>query len=234
MLKQKGALISWSGGKDSALCLYEMIHNKEYFDFEMKALLTTLTIEYDRISMHGVRQELLMMQSDSLEIPVEEIWVPSNASNKIYQDRMIDSLSKWKEIKGTKTIAFGDLFLEEVRAYREKFLGANGFQCLFPIWGRETKELADFFVESGFKAIICTVDPKKLDPSFCGREYDKGFLSEIPHGVDPCGENGEFHTFVYDGPIFKRKLDVRVGDVVQRDGFYFADIFPSGITTLRI
>lgn len=145
---------------------------------------------------------------------------------------MMDSLSKWKESYGITAVVFGDLFLEDIRAYRERFLGSNGFQCLFPVWGRNTHELADFFIRSGFRAIICTIDPKKLEPSFCGREYDKRFLSEIPEGVDPCGENGEFHTYVYDGPIFNRKVDVKVGQVVVREGFCFADILPAGFTRL--
>ncbi|MDG6908676.1 MAG: ATP-binding protein, partial [Nitrososphaerota archaeon] len=157
---------------------------------------------------------------------VEEVWIPSKATNEIYQIEMVKSLTKCKEKERTSNIIFGDLFLEDIRAYREKFLGSNGFRCVFPIWGKNTKELARFFIESRFKAIICTIDPKKLDPSFCGRDYDKQFLTEIPESVDPCGENGEFHTFVYDGPIFKSKIDIRVGDIVERDGFYFADIVP--------
>ncbi len=226
MAKHEYALLSWSGGKDSSLCLYEILNNEKYSNFEIKALLTTLTIKYDRISMHGVRQELLIAQSRSLEIPVEEVWIPSKATNEIYQIEMVKSLTKCKEKERTSNIIFGDLFLEDIRAYREKFLGSNGFRCVFPIWGKNTKELARFFIESRFKAIICTIDPKKLDPSFCGRDYDKQFLTEIPESVDPCGENGEFHTFVYDGPIFKSKIDIRVGDIVERDGFYFADIVP--------
>ncbi len=193
---------------------------------EIKALLTTLTKDYNRISMHGVRRELLFAQARSLGIPLEEIWIPSKATNEICEAQTIKSITKWRESENLSSIVFGDLFLEDIRIYREKFLRTLGLECIFPLWGKDTRELAKFFVESGFEAIICTVDPKKLDPSFCGREFDSEFLSEIPSTADPCGENGEFHTFVFDGPIFKEKLDVKVGQVVSRDGFYFADIFP--------
>jgi uncharacterized protein (TIGR00290 family) len=221
-----GILLSWSGGKDSSLSLYELKTNRDYGGIQIKSLLTTLTKDYNRISMHGVRRDLLLAQSESIQIPLEEVWIPSKASNEIYQAEMTMSLSKRKREDNISTVAFGDLFLEDIRAYREKFLGSIGFECLFPIWKKDTRELARFFTESGFKAIICTVDPKKLDPDFCGREFDAKFLSEIPDKVDPCGENGEFHTFVYDGPIFKKKIDVKVGEVVEREGFYFADIVP--------
>jgi len=174
--------------------------------------------------MHGVRRDLLVAQSESIGIPVEEVWIPAKASNEIYQGEITKSLLKRKNTDDVSAVLFGDLFLEDIRAYREKFLGSIGFECLFPIWGRDTRRLARYFIDSGFKAIICTVDPKKLDRRFCGREFDDKFLSEIPESVDPCGENGEFHTFVYGGPIFKRELKVILGSVVERDGFCFADI----------
>jgi uncharacterized protein (TIGR00290 family) len=220
------ALLSWSGGKDSSLTLFELGRNPNFKDVEIRALLTTLTKDYDRISMHGVRRELLLQQSKSIGIPVEEVWIPVRAPNEIYQAEMIKSITKWKQNEKISSIAFGDLFLQDIRAYREKFLSALGLECLFPLWGKDTDELAQHFLQSGFKAIICTVDTKKLDSKFCGKEYDGTFLSELPSSVDPCGENGEFHTFVYDGPIFQQKLNVRVGEVVLRDGFYFADIAP--------
>jgi uncharacterized protein (TIGR00290 family) len=234
--KKKKALLSWSGGKDSSLCLYEMLRNESRYkdEIEINSLLTTLTRDYNRISMHGVRHDLLIAQSSSLGIPIEEVWIPSKASNEIYQTEMIKVLTKWRRkenddddnpsTNASTTMVFGDLFLADIRAYREKFLQSIGFECLFPIWGRDTKELGEFFIDSGFKAIICTVDPKKLDARFCGRSYDRKFLSEIPITVDPCGENGEFHTFVYDGPIFKNAIKVRVEEIVEREGFWFADI----------
>jgi uncharacterized protein (TIGR00290 family) len=224
--QKKKALLSWSGGKDSSLCLYELVQNEKYnSNIQVNALLTTLTSDYDRISMHGVRRELLLAQSKSLGLPIEEVWIPSKASNEIYQKQMINSINKWSEKnENASTIIFGDLFVEDIRAYREEFLGGIGFECVFPIWGRDTHELGEFFIDSGFKAIICAVDPKKLDARFCGKEYDKKFLSEIPETVDPCGENGEFHTFVYDGPIFRKKIDVKVGEIVNREGVCFGDI----------
>ncbi len=218
------ALLSWSGGKDSSLSLYELRTNKAFEQIEIKALLTTLTKDYNRISMHGVRRDLLLAQSESTQIPLEEVWIPSKASNEVYQSEMSRSLSRKKKVDNISAVAFGDLFLEDIRAFREKLLGSIGLVCIFPIWQRDTKKLAQFFIKSGFRAIICTVDPKKLDPKFCGKEFDSNFLSEIPDEVDPCGENGEFHTFVYDGPIFRDKIEVEVGEVLERDGFYFADI----------
>lgn len=221
---KRAVLLSWSGGKDSSIALYELRTNKTYEEIEVKALLTTLTKDYNRISMHGVRRDLLLAQSESVQIPLEEVWIPSKASNDVYQAEISRSLSRRKRVDNISAVAFGDLFLEDIRAYREQFLRNIGLECLFPIWKRDTGKLAQFFIESGFRAIICTVDPKKLDPKFCGKEFDRKFLSEIPDEIDPCGENGEFHTFVYDGPIFKMRINVDVGKVVERDGFYFADI----------
>ncbi|MCL4518857.1 MAG: diphthine--ammonia ligase [Thaumarchaeota archaeon] len=222
--KKKKTILSWSGGKDSSLCLYELQKNKDFNDIEVEALLTTLTKDYNRISMHGVRRELLLAQSRSIGIPLEEVWIPSKASNQIYQEQMMKSLLSHRQGSEVLTVVFGDLYLEDIRRYREDFLGSEGFKCLFPIWGRDTKRLAQEFIDWGFKAIICTVDPNKLDPKFCGREFDNRFLAEIPSNVDPCGENGEFHTFVHGGPLFRTEIKVELGAVVQRDGFCFADI----------
>jgi uncharacterized protein (TIGR00290 family) len=187
--------------------------------------MTTLTRDFDRISMHGVRRELLLEQASSLGLPLYEVWIPKNATNEIYEAKTRDLLLQLsKEYGPSFSVAFGDLFLQDIRAYREKFLSRLGIECIFPLWGKNTVELADKFIDRGFKAIVCCIDPKKLGKEFCGREFDRQFLSEIPRGVDPCGENGEFHTFVYSGPIFKTKIDVRVGEIVERDGFCFADI----------
>ncbi len=195
--------------------------------FEPVALLTTLTEGYNRISMHGVREELLQRQSRSLKMPVEQVWIPRNASNAAYESSMTAALSKYNVEGGISSIVFGDLFLEEIRRYREKFLGRLGFKCIFPIWGEDTRDLANFFVVRGFKAVVCCVNPKLLPKEYCGREFDRSFLSEIPKTVDPCGENGEFHTFVYDGPLFNEEISVKVGEIVSREGFYFADILPA-------
>src|SRR5487761_585261 len=218
-------LLSWSGGKDSALSLFSMSRSRKK-QFEIAALLTTLTEGYDRISMHGIRKELLQMQSRSLGIPVEEVWIPKNATNEVYEARPSEAIRKYAN-QNVSSVVFGDLFLRDIREYREKFLQKLGVKCIFPIWGEDTTALAKFFIDSGFKAIICCVNPNLVGKEYCGREFDKSFLSEIPESVDPCGENGEFHTFVYHGPIFKEKVEAKVGDVVNRDGFYFADILPA-------
>lgn len=159
-------------------------------------------------------------------LPLFEVSIPKNATNEIYERETEAALSRLCKEHGVAAVVFGDLFLEDVRAYRERLLSKLGLQCLFPLWGRNTKELANEFIDLGFRSILCTVDPRKLDQSFCGREFDRFFLSELPAGVDPCGENGEFHTFVYDGPVFKQPIQIERGEIVQREGFYFADIVP--------
>lgn len=216
------AILSWSGGKDSSLALYEMLTMK---DFKVVSLLTTLTRDFDRISMHGVRRALLQRQAELLHLPIEEVWIRKGGTNAEYESQMSIALAKHHS-NGVRHVVFGDLFLEDIRSYREEKLSKMGMVGVFPLWKRNTKELASFFIDRGFKAIVCTIDPKILDPSFCGREFDKSFLSDLPARVDPCGENGEFHTFVYSGPIFEKGINVKKGEVVSRDGFYFADIIP--------
>ena len=191
--------------------------------FDVVALLTTVTRDFDRISMHGVRRVLLEKQAELLGLPVEKIWITKGAANQEYDSQMRRSLQKYKR-SGVENVIFGDLFLQDIRRYREERLSEVGMRGVFPLWGRDTTKLARLIVDSGFRAIICTVDPKAMDKSYCGIEFDSDFVSRIPPGVDPCGENGEFHTFVYDGPTFKERIDIKVGDVVLRDGFYFADI----------
>lgn len=217
-------LLSWSGGKDSALALREIIRSQGY---SVKALLTTVTEEFDRISMHGVRRTLLHAQASSLGLPLEEVWIPKRASNEIYEDRMRRVLTKYKD-RGIEQVVFGDLFLQDIRAYREDRLARIGMRGMFPLWGRDTAKLAREFIKSGFRAVVCCVDPRKLPREFCGREFDTPFLESIPATVDQCGENGEFHTFVYAGPIFSDEISITKGDVVLRDGFYFADLVPRG------
>ena|SRR5579862_9165486 len=213
-------VLSWSGGKDSSLALYETMKT----DADVRGLITTITKDYERISMHGIRKELLLGQAESLGLPLFEVLIPKDASNEIYEKATEAVLLRLKKNNSITSVVYGDLFLQDIREYREKFLTRLGFECIFPLWGIDTKKLAFQFIKDGFRAIVCTVDPKKLDPQFCGREFDGSFLSEIPSTVDPCGENGEFHTFVYDGPIFKDRLRVSVGEKVERNGFYFADI----------
>jgi len=214
--------LSWSGGKDSALALQELVRARQY---TVRALLTTVTEEFDRISMHGVRRSLLSAQASSLGLPVEEVWIPKNSSNEIYETRMREVLTRYKD-RGVERVAFGDIFLQDIRSYREERLAQIGMRGVFPLWERNTSRLAREFVDSGFRAVVCCVDPRRLPGEFCGREYDLAFLESIPASVDPCGENGEFHTFVYAGPIFSNEIPILKGEVVLRDGFYFADVVP--------
>ena len=220
---RKNILISWSGGKDSSLALYEIQKSRDY---EVAALITTITSDYDRVSMHGVRTILLDEQASSLNIPLEKIFISKNAPNDEYESRLKEALLKYKQL-GIRDIVFGDLFLEEIKKYREDLLGKIGMECVFPIWKRDTVKLAKKFIELGFKAITVCVDSKVLGKEFAGREFDEHFLDDLPKAIDPCGETGEFHTFVHDGPIFKNPIDHRLGETVLRDErFYYCDVLP--------
>ena len=214
-------LLSWSGGKDSALALYEL----RAADREVAALVTTITGEYERVSMHGVRRALLVRQAAAVGIPLEEVVIPPKASNEQYESALGGVLLRWKE-RGVDTTAFGDLFLEDVRRYREAFLAGRGLRGLYPIWKHDTAATARRFVALGFRAIVVCVDPRALEPRFAGRWIDERFLDELPPSVDPCGENGEFHTFVADGPGFRMPVAVRAGETVTRDGFAYVDLLP--------
>lgn len=215
-------LLSWSGGKDSSMSLYEV---KKAGNIRVGGLLTTVTVDFNRVSMHGVRRSLLHAQASSLGLPLEEVLIPKDASNVIYEKQMRKVLTRYKA-RGVREVAFGDLFLQDIRSYREERLGQIGMKAIFPIWGRNTTELAGEFVALGFRAVLCCVDPRKLAKEFCGREFDSSLLESLPAGVDPCGENGEFHTFVYAGPIFKKEIPITKGETVLRDGFYFTDLLP--------
>jgi uncharacterized protein (TIGR00290 family) len=215
-------LFCWSGGKDSAMALHELLAAR---DCRITALLTTVTEEYDRISMHGVRRALLERQAESLGLPLHAVLIPPQCVNAIYEERMKKALVH-HYARGVRRVAFGDIFLEDLRAYREKNLAQIGMQALFPIWKRDTRELAREFVSKGFRAITVCVDPRVLDVSFAGRELDAFFFADLPSGVDPCGENGEFHTVVFDGPAFQRPIACRVGEKITRDGFCFCDLLP--------
>ena len=217
-------LLAWSGGKDCALALYELTRQE---GTEIAALLTTVTEGYDRISMHGVRRTLLAAQAATLGHPLEEVVIPPQCTSEMYEQRMQQALEKYRQA-GVLDAAFGDLFLADVRAYREERLGRIGMRGIFPLWGRNTSESARQFIRLGFKAIIVCVDTQALDQAAAGREYDESFLSDLPDSVDPCGENGEFHTFVYDGPAFRRPLRVERGEKVLREGrFYYCDLLDS-------
>jgi uncharacterized protein (TIGR00290 family) len=217
-------LFCWSGGKDSALALNTLLQQK---NVRIAALLTTVTEGYDRISMHGVRRELLQQQAESLRLPLREVFIPPQCGNPIYEARMEEALLLYFQ-QGIRQVAFGDIFLEDLRLYREKNLSRVAMQALFPIWKRNTRELIREFHTSGFRAVAVCIDSKVLDPSFAGRELDASFFADLPPSADPCGENGEFHTFVYDGPIFTRPIDFTLGEVVQRDSFVFRDLLPGG------
>jgi uncharacterized protein (TIGR00290 family) len=215
-------LFCWSGGKDSAMALHTLLQQS---DVEIVALLTTVTEGYERISMHGVRRELLHQQAHSLGLPLHEVHIPPQCVNPIYEARMEEALRIHFE-KGVRKVAFGDIFLEDLRAYREKNLARIGMAALFPIWKRDTRELIRSFHANKFRAIAVCVDSKVLAPSFAGHELDDSFFRDLPPHADPCGENGEFHTFVFDGPIFHSPIPVRTGEVVNRDGFIFCDLLP--------
>ncbi|MFH1625707.1 MAG: diphthine--ammonia ligase [Pseudomonadota bacterium] len=216
-------LLTWSGGKDSAMALYELQRARTY---EISALLTTVTEDYDRISMHGVRSLLLEQQAESVGLPLEKVYITKDASNEEYEAKIRDKLMDFQN-QGISSVVFGDIFLEDLRRYREGNLSETGMKGLFPLWGRDTAELARTFLHLGFNAVITCVDSNALDKSFVGRVFDERFLSELPSTVDPCGENGEFHSFVYDGPIFQKRISYRRGEVVLRDNrFYFCDLIP--------
>jgi uncharacterized protein (TIGR00290 family) len=216
-------LFCWSGGKDSAMALYAIQAAHEH---RVAAMLTTVTEEYDRISMHGVRRVLLERQATSIGLPLQAVLIPPQCINVIYEERMNQALTE-NLARGVRQVAFGDIFLEDLRVYRERNLALLGMEALFPLWKRDTRELARDFVRKGFRAITVCVDPRVLDPSFAGRELDESFFADLPPGMDPCGENGEFHTFVFDGPIFQQPIPIRVGEKVTRDGFCFCDLLPA-------
>ena len=215
-------LFCWSGGKDSALALHTLLRQN---DLRIAALLTTVTEGYDRVSMHGVRRELLQRQAESLRLPLHEVFIPQQCVNSIYEARMEEALLHYFR-QGIRRVAFGDIFLEDLRLYRDKNLARVGMQALFPIWKRDTRDLIREFHCAGFRSVAVCIDSKVLDPGFAGRELDASFFADLPPGVDPCGENGEFHTFVFDGPIFSRPVGFTLGEVVQRDSFVFRDLFP--------
>jgi uncharacterized protein (TIGR00290 family) len=221
--QETSVALSWSGGKDSALALWVL---REELGIEPTALLTTFTEDYDRVSMHAVRRELLRAQARATGIELVEIGIPAACVNEVYEERMARALAS-PPLDRAGTVAFGDLFLADVRAYREERLAPTGRAAVFPLWGRDTAELARTFIEEGFEAIVATVDPDSLDASFAGRSYDEIFLKDLPPTVDPCGENGEFHTFVHAGPVLSAPLPVATGELVERDGFAYRDILPA-------
>jgi uncharacterized protein (TIGR00290 family) len=213
-------VLSWSGGKDSALALHEL---RERAGSSPSALITTVTADSGRISMHGVRLELLRRQAQATRLPLVEVQIPAVCSNDVYEQRMGQALAE-APLADAETIAFGDLFLADIRAYREDWLRRVGKQAIFPLWGRDTSALARTFIAAGFEAILVCIDPRRLDASFAGREFDTELLADLPPDVDPCGENGEFHAFVRAGPIFSAPIACHLGQTIERDGFVFCDV----------
>lgn len=238
------SVFNWSGGKDSALCLYHVLQQKNY---SIAYLLTTLSESTQRISMHGVRQELLERQAQSIGFPLKQVLLPGNASMSAYNRLMENSMRPLQE-QGITHAIFGDINLQDLREYREKQLAQVSMEAVFPLWGRPTGELVREFIALGFKAVVVCVNERLLDASFAGRELDKSFLQDLPAGVDPAGENGEFHTFVYDGPIFTSPVKFTAGEKVHKTyapaadpddncyaeenkpafdtGFWFCDLLP--------
>ena len=216
-------LLSWSSGKDSAWSLHTL---NERDDVEVVGLLTTVNETHDRVAMHAVRRELLERQAQAAGLSLRVVDLPWPCSNEIYEQRMgaaVEAIAA----EGIRDMAFGDLYLEDIRDYRVKNLAGTGIEPQFPLWGRDTRELAEAMLEGGLRAVLTSVDPKQLPPEFVGRQYDHDLLRDLPESVDACGENGEFHTFVYAGPMFAEPLDVRVGRIVEREGFHFADVIPA-------
>jgi uncharacterized protein (TIGR00290 family) len=216
-------LFGWSGGKDSTMALYEI---KKHHEYEVVSLLTTVTKDYDRISMHGVRRVLVEQQAKSLDIPLYKVFIPKDCSNEIYAAKMTEALNMFKE-QGIEKVGFGDIFLEDVRKYREDNLAKLNMKGIFPIWGRDSAELAHSFIALGFKSVISCIDTKVLDQKFLGRQFDEDFLAELPPNIDPSGENGEFHSFAYDGPIFQQGIGYSLGETVDRNSFHFRDLIPA-------
>jgi len=217
------ALIAWSSGKDSAWALHEARRANE---FDIVGAVTTVTDTFGRVSMHGVREELLHAQLDAAGLPAIVVRIPYPCPNEIYEQKMAVAMAD-AQARGITHIIFGDLYLEDVRAYREKNLAGTGIVPVFPLWGQPTDALARAMIEAGVEAHLTVVDLKKLPAAFAGRRFDMDLLDALPEGSDPCGENGEFHSFVSTGPMLKRKIAVRVGETVERDGFAYADLLPT-------
>jgi uncharacterized protein (TIGR00290 family) len=216
-------LLAWSSGKDSAWSLHAL---RSQADIEVAGLLTTMNETHDRVAMHAVRRTLLEAQAEAAGLPLVTVPIPHPCPNDVYEAAMSRAVSE-AIAAGITGVAFGDLFLEDVRRYRERQMQGTGLRLHFPLWGRPTAALAREMVDGGLCARITCVDPRALDRSFAGREFDQRLLADLPSGADPCGENGEFHTFAWDGPMFRHPVPFRSGEVVTRDGFVFADLLPA-------
>jgi uncharacterized protein (TIGR00290 family) len=218
------AWLAWSSGKDSAWALHTARQEREY---DVVALLTTVNRTHARVAMHAVRESLLEAQALAVGLPLVKVPIPSPCSNEVYERAMSEAMATARAA-GVHHVIFGDLFLADVRAYRERQLAGCGMVSVFPLWGRETRRLAEEMISGGLSGFLTCVDPRKLDRSFAGRRFDRELLAALPPEVDPCGENGEFHTFVTAGPMFREHILVRAGEIVDRDGFVFADFLADG------
>ncbi|MGH9831872.1 MAG: ATP-binding protein [Blastocatellia bacterium] len=215
-------LLSWSSGKDSAWALHVLRQQPE---LQVVGLFSTINEEFDRVAMHAVRTELLRRQAESVGLPLRLVKLPFPCGNEVYEERM-NALIAAAQAEGIEAIAFGDLFLADVRQYRERMMAGTGIEPLFPLWERPTAELAEEMIAGGLRARITCIDPRCIPASLAGSEYNREFLAALPAGVDPCGEHGEFHSFAYDGPMFSRAVEFNVGETVERDGFTFTDLLP--------
>lgn len=218
----KRTLLSWSSGKDSAWALHLLRQQREY---EIVGLLTTFNRVADRVAMHGVRRSLVRAQAEAVGTPLWEVNLPWPCSNEEYESAMRQACKKAIE-SDIECVAFGDLFLTDIREYREKQMSGTGLEPIFPVWGLSTRELAEEMISAGLRAKLACVDTKQISAEFAGRDFDTRLLSELPASADPCGENGEFHSFVYAGPMFKKSVSIQVGEVVRRDQFVYADLMP--------
>jgi uncharacterized protein (TIGR00290 family) len=217
---RKRVLLSWSSGKDSAWALHMLRQQSVY---EVAGLLTTINEQYDRVAMHAVRTELLRRQAEGVMLPLRLVSLPSPCSNEVYEERLRAAIGAATS-DGIEGVAFGDLFLADVRQYRERMMEGTGIAPLFPLWGRPTDQLAQEMIDEGLRAQITCIDPNHLPATLAGREYNGDFLKALPDGVDPCGENGEFHSFAFDGPMFNHQIEFTIGETVARDGFIFTDL----------
>jgi len=234
MVKQVQAYMNWSGGKDSALCLYKAMQSGVY---NITHLLTSVNAAHNRISMHGVRRSLLEAQAKAIGLPLLTIELPEQPGMAEYEEAMLAKVQQLQQAGCTHTI-FGDIFLEDLRIYREQKLKQQGIECVFPLWKQDTTALVQEFIQLGFKTMVVCVNSQYLDKSFCGRVIDESFLNDLPAKVDPCGENGEFHSFVFEAPIFKQPIPITKGEIVYKEyaapttvestyGFYFCDLLPA-------
>jgi uncharacterized protein (TIGR00290 family) len=221
--QRQRAWLAWSSGKDSAWALHTIRQSGE---FEVVALLTTINRTHARVAMHAVREVLVEMQAAATGVPLIKIEIPSPCPNEIYESAMAAAMARARA-EGVRLVIFGDLFLEDIRAYREKHLAACGMTPIFPLWRKDTRRLAEEMLDRGLSAFLTCIDPRRLARHFAGRRFDATLLSDLPPEVDPCGENGEFHTFANAGPMFECAIPVSVGEIVERDGFVFADILPA-------